>query len=393
MARSLAACLDASSGASARTLSPLHRVGMRRKLAGPCDIPRSGTFRILDRMLVIGLAVAAFLLFLAGLARDPRGFANAVLLGLTLAFGALSVVVHLAQTPDRLARALLLVVLAVVASGPFLVAGYLVLNGIMLARRERFRPANLLPLAAGIGIFAVIALTLAAERLGSVKVTLVTGAADLLFGYVSFLLVSYVIYSFVYARLAALTPEADFVIVLGAGLRRDGRVTPLLARRLDRGREVYAAITSRSRGESAPMLIVSGGKGGDERVSEASAMARYLAERGFPAGRVMIEDQSRSTEENLRFSKALMDSVMPDARCLVVTSDYHVLRAAIIARRAGVRGQVTGAPTAAYYWPSAMLREFAAVFLSYRVVNFAICALIVCLPVAYVVLRMALARM
>ena len=56
----------------------------------------------------------------------------------------------------------------------------------------------------------------------------------------------------------------------------------------------------------------------------------------------------------------------------------------LIARRLSVTGQVTGAPTAGYYWPSAMLREFIAVFLSYKVVNFAICALIVVLPLAYI---------
>lgn len=344
-------------------------------------------------MLALGLAVAAFLLFLAGLARDPRSFGNAVLLGLTLAFGALGVVDRLADTPEAPARALLLLVLLIVVSGPFLVAGYLVLNGITLARRERFRPVNLLPLVAGLGILAVIALTLAAQRLGSVKLTLATGAVDLLSGYVSFLLVSYVLYSLLYARLAALSGGAGFVIVLGAGLRRDGRVTPLLARRLDRGREVYESLASGPPGEIAPMLIVSGGKGVDERVSEASAMARYLVEGGFPADRIVLEDQSRNTGENLRFSKALMDSARPGARCLVVTSSYHVLRAAIIARRTGLRGQVTGAPTAGYYWPGAMLREFGAVFLSYRLVNFTICALIVCLPVAYAALRLTMARL
>lgn len=366
-------------------------VGPRQLSRVPDQVARAshhGSFRILDLVLVFGLAVAAFLLFLAGLVREPRSFGNAVLLGLTLAFGALSIVVHLADTPDRPARALLLLVLLIVASGPFLVAGYLVVSGITLTLRERFRPVNLLSLAAGIGIFIVIALTLTAERLGSFKVTLAIGTIDLLFGYVSFLLVSYVIYSFVYGRLAALTGDADFVIVLGAGLRRDGRVTPLLARRLDRARDACETIASRRPAGDAPVLIVSGGKGSDERVSEAWAMARYLAERGFPDNRIMLEDKSRNTDENLRFSKALMDSVKPDARCLVVTSNYHVLRTAIIARRADVRGQVTGAPTAGYYWPGAMLREFAAVFLSYRLVNFAICALIVCLPVAYVALRM-----
>jgi len=143
-------------------------------------------------------------------------------------------------------------------------------------------------------------------------------------------------------------------------------------------------------GAAGPVLIVSGGKGSDERVSEAEAMAGYLVERGFPADRVVREDRSTTTQENMRFSKAIMDRSRPAARCVIVTSSYHAFRAAIIARRTGVNGQVTGAPTAAYYWPSAVLREFAAVFLSYKVVNFGICALIVVLPLAYDAVRGAI---
>ena len=130
-------------------------------------------------------------------------------------------------------------------------------------------------------------------------------------------------------------------------------------------------------------MIVSGGKGSDERISEAEAMARYLIERGLPEEHVVREDQSRTTEENLTFSQAIMARSRPGYRCIIVTSNYHVFRAAIIARRLGVNGQVTGARTAGYYWPSAMLREFAAVFLSYKLVNFAICALIVATPLGY----------
>jgi uncharacterized SAM-binding protein YcdF (DUF218 family) len=123
-------------------------------------------------------------------------------------------------------------------------------------------------------------------------------------------------------------------------------------------------------------------------------MARYLIARGFPADRLIREDRSRTTEENLKFSKAIMDAAMPaasppaagQASCVIVTSGYHVLRAAIIARRAGLRGQVTGARTAGYYWPSAMLREFGAVFLRYRVVNLGICVMLTLVPVAHAVI-------
>ncbi len=126
-----------------------------------------------------------------------------------------------------------------------------------------------------------------------------------------------------------------------------------------------------------PMLLTSGGQGPDEQLPEARAMADYLIERGFPADRIVCEEQSRTTEENLAFSKKIMEQTVPDHRCVIVTNNYHVLRAAILARRAGVNGQVVGAPTAAYFWPSATIREFAAVFLSYKLVNLGICGLLV----------------
>jgi uncharacterized SAM-binding protein YcdF (DUF218 family) len=373
----------------AQSRSGLGDNSKKRGVLGVAGGSRHDSFRILGGVLALVVAAAVFVVFLVGVIRDPRSFSNAVLLGLALAFGALGLAELLADTPGRSARLLLFLLALVVAAGPFLAAGYLVVNGITMARRERLRPANLLPLAVGFGILAVIGLTLTASRLDSVKVTLLTGVADILFGYVSFLLVSYVIYAFCYGRLATLFGSADFVVVLGAGLKRNGQVTPLLAKRLDRGRKVYDALVSRG---GDPVLIVSGGKGSDEIVAEAAAMARYLAGHGFPADRIVLEDQSRSTEENLVFSKAIMEQALPGGRCVLVTSNFHVFRTAIIARHVGIRGQVTGAPTAGYYWPTAMLREFGAVFLRYRLVNFVICALIVILPLAYVGLRLAVVR-
>jgi uncharacterized SAM-binding protein YcdF (DUF218 family) len=355
-------------------------------------------------MVALGLAVAAFALFVVGVFRDPRSFSNSVLLGLALALAAFGAVEHLADEPGRRAHLLLLALLVVVALGPFLVAAFLVSNGVTVIRKERLRPANLLSLAAGLVILAVLGGTVAAARLGSFRVTLATGIADLLFGYVSFLLVSYVIYAFIYGRLSTLFASADFVIVLGAGLKRDGRPTPLLAKRLNRGYEVFTAL-SRAGGDAgdgggpgrgdggAPMIIVSGGKGSDERISEADSMFTYLTGLGVPPGRIMLEDLSRTTEENLRFSRRLIDHVWPDGpdaaepRCVIVTSNFHVFRAAMLAQRLGIRGQVTGAPVAGYYWPSAMLREFAAVFLGHKLVNFTVCALIVAVPLAYTAAR------
>jgi uncharacterized SAM-binding protein YcdF (DUF218 family) len=336
-------------------------------------------------MLAVYLAVVVFGVFVVGLWRDPRSFSNAVFLGLCLALGALGIVgsAHQLQgASGDLARLLVVALGLLVALGPFLVASYLVLNGITMARRESIRPGNLLSLLTGTGMFALAGLMVfAIQRAQHEALDVFTVTTVLLSGYVSFLLVSYVSYAFVYGRITAVR-GADFVVVLGSGLIGGDRVPPLLASRLERGRELHQALAARR--EASPMLIVSGGKGADERVSEAEAMARYLIERGVPADAVTREDQSRTTEENLTFSKAIMEEHRPRYRCIVVTSNYHVFRAAIIARRLRVNGQVTGARTAGYYWPSATLREFIAVFLSYKVVNLGICALIIVLPLAYI---------
>jgi uncharacterized SAM-binding protein YcdF (DUF218 family) len=336
-------------------------------------------------VFALPLAALVLVVFVARVIREPRSFGNAVLLGLALALGALGVAEHLAGVPSRPEHLLLRALLLAVALGPFLIGCFLVANGVTMIRRESPRPANLLSLLAGAAVFLVIGLDVAAARAEDVKLSLFATVATLVFGYVSFLLVSYVIYSFAYGLLAR-TGGADFVVVLGSGLRPDGAVPPLLANRLKRGREVWAALDRRA-GDFKPLLIVSGGKGDDERMPEASAMASYLITRGFPADRLVLEDQSRSTEENLVFSKALIDELRPGARVAVVTSDFHAFRAALLARRLGIRGQVTGARVAGYYRPNAVLREFAAVFLRYRVINLGICAVLVVVPLGVEALR------
>jgi uncharacterized SAM-binding protein YcdF (DUF218 family) len=339
-------------------------------------------------VFTFGLAVALLLATLAAVAREPRSFGNAVLLGLALALAALGLAEHLAHTPGRAPRLLLLGLLAAVALGPFLLGSFLLANGMIMARREGPRPVNLLSLTAGAATYVVIGLDIVADRTADLPLSLFATVSSLVFGYVSFLLLSYAGYAFGYGLLSRTGP-ADFVIVLGAGLGRRGTVPPLLASRLDRGRAVWTALDRRAAqaGSRPPRLIVSGGKGDDERVAEAVAMAAYLTERGVPAGRILLEDQSRSTQENLQFSQAIVDRLQPGARVTIVTSDFHAFRAALIARRLGLRGQATGARVAGYYEPNAILREFAAVFYRYRLVNLAVCALLVVVPVAAAALR------
>jgi uncharacterized SAM-binding protein YcdF (DUF218 family) len=228
----------------------------------------------------------------------------------------------------------------------------------------------LLSLACAVGIIALVLLLAAAVVARRHVLVGVAEAAVLVVCYVAFLFFCYLSYGFVYRRMP-IRRAADFVVVLGAGLIGGRRVSPLLASRLERGLSVYGSLDA----QNAPILIVSGGKGSDERLSEAEAMANYLVERGFPADRILREDRSRTTEENLLYSAALMKEARPEGyRCVVVTNDFHSYRAALIARDLGVPAQVVGSPTAAYFLPSATIREFIAVFVRYWKVNLPICA-------------------
>lgn len=136
----------------------------------------------------------------------------------------------------------------------------------------------------------------------------------------------------------------------GAGL--DGEaVTPQLENRLE------AAYAYHLRNPDAP-VVVSGGQGDGEAISEALAMERWLISRGVPADRILREEASTSTYENLTNAKALLDerSARP-CRVALVTSGYHVYRASRPAKAAGLDASHLHADAEWYALPVRMLRE------------------------------------
>ena len=82
-------------------------------------------------------------------------------------------------------------------------------------------------------------------------------------------------------------------------------------------------------------IIVCGGKGTDETVPEAVAMAAYLKARGVPGEDILLEAQSRNTRENLRFAKRIMEANGYQT-CVLVTSNYHMMRARMLAEQEGL---------------------------------------------------------
>ncbi|RKT81960.1 Uncharacterized SAM-binding protein YcdF, DUF218 family [Saccharopolyspora antimicrobica] len=322
-------------------------------------------------MLFFVIAAVLFGIFLIGFIRDRRRVRNGVYLFFCLMFVIAGLLFELAMI-NQVAAALILAGLVVLVPVTVLVlAGFLIANGITMLRREGRRVANLLSLAAGLGIIGLIVLSFVANYFQLKPVMAFVNAVTSVLFYVSFLFVCFLLYSFVYGKFPHKT-DVDFIVVLGSGLF-GSKVPPLLASRLDRGRAVFDAERARGR---QPLLVTSGGQGPGEDLPEARAMADYLIERGVPAEQILVEDQSRTTDQNLRFSKAIMEQSKPDFRCLVVTNNFHVMRAARITRAEKVNGQVIGSPTARYYWPSATIREFVAVFLSHKVINGGICLLL-----------------
>ena len=151
----------------------------------------------------------------------------------------------------------------------------------------------------------------------------------------------------------------DFIIIHGSGLIND-KVPPLLAGRIKKAVDFYELQKNKT-GKSIK-LICSGGQGSDELRPEGVAMAEFVRALGIPEGDILIEDKSRTTEENLCNSKIMMDEISNGNPYSVIfsTSDYHVFRTGIYAKKIGLKADGIGAKTARYYIPNAMIREFIA---------------------------------
>lgn len=119
------------------------------------------------------------------------------------------------------------------------------------------------------------------------------------------------------------------LLVLGAGLRGQ-QVSDLLRRRL------AAALDAHRRNPRA-LIIVCGGQGEREVIPEAAAMARWLLAQGAPADKIIVEDKSLTTRQNLLFAKELLAArgISPEEPVAVVTNRFHCYRAGLNARRCG----------------------------------------------------------
>lgn len=150
--------------------------------------------------------------------------------------------------------------------------------------------------------------------------------------------------------------DLEVLIVLGAQVRGT-RVTNSLKRRLDRA-------CAYLKEHPKTVAILSGGQGRGEDISEAFAMNDYLLECGIEQARLLMEDKSTTTWENLKFSFGLygadfLNSDLHGKKVGIVTNDFHVCRALMMAKKQGYK-KVQGVPASSnpVLFLNYLVREF-----------------------------------
>jgi len=177
----------------------------------------------------------------------------------------------------------------------------------------------------------------------SCKVILCAAAA-------SFLIVEGIILSHMSGK--ASVNETEYLVILGCQVNGSLASLPLLRR----GFNAVNYLKSHERVKA----VITGGQGPREDITEAEAMRRLLAENNIGEERILIEDKSRSTIENLKFADELYN--LHDKNIVIVTSDYHMFRSLSIAKKIGYQNAAGLAATSqASVLPAYLLREYIAV--------------------------------
>ncbi len=298
----------------------------------------------------------------------PQRFKNAFALMAALFFTLMTIAAATGDSMPQVMVAFGLIIFVALLFVPFM----LIKNGIEMIRLEGRSAANMLSLL--LGIFVAIGelawfsflFSSSIYTMGD-KVSSIVIFIGLSVFYFSSLMLMFVLYN-IYIQYIPQSIQYDYVIIHGCGLLDGKVVSPLLAARIDKAIQVY------NKAKTKPILIPSGGRGSDETVSEAKAMHDYMLEHGIPESAIYMEDKSTTTMENLKNCKKYIDERMVASKAdgtiasykkphiALVSSNYHVYRCLLYAEKLKMKCIGIGAPVAWYYWPSALIREFVAIF-------------------------------
>lgn len=243
---------------------------------------------------------------------------------------------------------------------------YSIITNIILIKREGFSPRRSLGIFLGsLAIFGILGsqtLYYVITRLliGSEKQFIKFSLDVCINGTLSYLytLIIATLYCNIKAARHIPSYDQDFIIILGSKINKDGTLTPLLQGRVDKaiefGNKQYEATKKKI------VFVPSGGQGKDESMAEAEAIKNYLTSKGIKGKQIIIEDKSKSTIENMKFSKERIEEIKKQAKVSFSTTSYHVFRSGVIANREGLDCQGMGSRTKWYFYTNALIREFIA---------------------------------
>ena len=159
------------------------------------------------------------------------------------------------------------------------------------------------------------------------------------------------------------TTSGDAIVVMGAA-QYDGVPSPLLASRLQHALNLWKQ-------KQAPLIAVTGGKRPGDRFTEGDTSRRWLTDRGVPGADIVVESSGRSTWESIENVAPLLNEVDVDS-VVVVSSSWHVQRAALSLEELGFRAHSSASPDgvlSASSEKSKLIREIAGVSLG-RIIGF-----------------------
>ncbi len=281
----------------------------------------------------------------------------------------------------------------------FVVSILVIISNILLIRKEGFRVRNILGIILGIVLcFSSILPEILYNMLysatwinihnqngiGLYVYNFIETTIYIIIAYIECILIGTIIIGI---KAAKHIPkfDKDCIIILGCQIKKDGTLTKLLKGRVDRAIE-FSKMQKEKTGKDI-IFVPSGGKGNDEVISEAQAMKNYLLEQGIKEEKILIEDKSKNTFENIKFSNKLINDNVKNAKIAYSTTNYHVFRAGTIARNQNINIEGIGAKTKSYFWVNAFIREFIATLFYEKKKHIAVVCCIIVLAIFMIVLQ------
>ncbi len=242
---------------------------------------------IMDNLSVImPFFVISWGIFIVATLRRPQKFRNSIFLLIALFF----TVFFVAALAGSYMGIILLIAFLLAFLALLLVPVMLVMNGIVMMKREFRSLGNLLSLLLGlvigvgeIAFFVSLVMEIVSFGKGVTIAKVIASFIGSSVFYFSFWMLAFVIYM-IFMQFMPHFRRFDYLIIHGAGLIRGNEVSKLLVNRIDKAIKIY------NKSKYKLVIIPSGGQGGDETVSEAYAMKQYLMEHGVAEEHIVMED-------------------------------------------------------------------------------------------------------